>query len=359
MHVGVLMVFQNFELKLGDDQVFWDNIALGELADGLGFDSLWSVEHHFDADYSMCPDNLQLLSYLAGRTSRIQLGTAAVILPWNDPLRVAEKAAMLDVLAKGRFALGLGRGLARVEYDGMRQDMNESRERFDEAAEMVLRTLETGVAEHSGKYYHQPRVEIHPAPLATFKDRSYAVAMSPDSAEAAARLKLRMLAFVQGDIEKMHLPTVTLYRETYRRLHNEEPPPPMFADFSYCHPDSERAAAVAGEYTANYFRSLLTHYEFAGDHFSSLRGYEVYGDNAKLIREAGLEATCQGFVDAQIWGTPSEMIDKVKRRQDVIGDFDMMFTPHHGGIPVELANEGLKLAAEEVLPRLRELPRSA
>lgn len=173
MHVGVLMVFQNFEHQLTDDEVYWNNIELGELADTLGYDSLWCVEHHFDADYSMCPDNLQLLAYLAGRTSRIQLGTAAVILPWNDPLRVAEKAAMMDVLARGRFALGLGRGLARVEYEGMRQDMNESRERFDEAAEMVLRTLESGIAEHSGKYYHQPRTEIHPLPLATFQGRTY------------------------------------------------------------------------------------------------------------------------------------------------------------------------------------------
>src|SRR5581483_721792 len=186
MHVGTLLVFQNFESQLADEVCYWNNIELGEQADALGFDSVWCPEHHFDGDYSMCPDNLQVLAYLAGRTSRIQLGTGAVILPWNDPLRVVEKAALMDVLAKGRFLFGMGRGLARMEYAGMRQDMNESRERFDEAAEMIMRSLESGVAEHSGAYYHQPRVEIHPSPLSTFAGRSYGVAMSPESAETAA-----------------------------------------------------------------------------------------------------------------------------------------------------------------------------
>src|SRR5882757_1318432 len=120
MQVGTLLIFQNFEHQISDNEIYWNNIELGELTDALGYDSVWCIEHHFDADYSMCPDNLQLLSYLAARTTNVQLGTAAVIVPWNDPLRVAEKAAMMDILSKGRFILGLGRGLARMEYEGMR-----------------------------------------------------------------------------------------------------------------------------------------------------------------------------------------------------------------------------------------------
>lgn len=355
MHSGVLLVFQNFENQLGDDEIYWNNLEIGELADLRGFDSLWCIEHHFDSDYSMCPDNLQLLSYLAGRTTNITLGTGAVILPWNDPLRVAEKAAMLDVLAKGRFILGLGRGLARIEYEGLRQDMNESRERFDEAAEMILRTLETGVAEHSGKYYEQPRVDIHPLPLSTFNGRAYGVGMSPDSAEAAAKLKLGLMAFVQGDVEKVHLPTVNLYRDTYRRLHGEEPPPPVFADFTYCHADPIKAADVAGEYTANYFRSVVTHYELAGEHLSGIKGYESHGQNAKLIREAGLEATCRGFVDGQISGTPDQILEKIGKRRELLGDFDLLFVPYHGGMPYDLAKASFQLISDEVLPALRQL----
>jgi alkanesulfonate monooxygenase SsuD/methylene tetrahydromethanopterin reductase-like flavin-dependent oxidoreductase (luciferase family) len=355
MHVGTLLVFQNFEGQLTDGECYWNTLELAEQADTLGYDSVWCPEHHFDGDYSMCPDNLQVLAYLAGRTNRIQLATGAVILPWNDPLRVVEKAALMDVLARGRFLFGMGRGLSRMEYVGMRQDMNESRERFDEAAEMIMTALESGVAEHSGKYYDQPRVEIHPRPLGTFAGRSYGVAMSPDSAETAARLKLRMMAFVQGDVGTVHKPMVELYRDAYRRAHNEEPPPPVFVDFGYCHHDSATAAETNGLYAANYFRSVVTHYEFAGEHFSATRGYESHGDNAKLIREAGLEATCQGFVAAQISGTPDEIVERARERRDAVGDFDLLLAPYYGGMPIELARESLQLFGKEVIPALKQL----
>jgi alkanesulfonate monooxygenase SsuD/methylene tetrahydromethanopterin reductase-like flavin-dependent oxidoreductase (luciferase family) len=355
MHVGTLLVFQNFERQLADEVCFWNNLELAEQADALGYDSVWCPEHHFDGDYSMCPDNLQVLAYLAGRTTRIKLASGAVILPWNDPLRVAEKAALMDVMARGRFLFGIGRGLSRMEYVGMRQDMNESRERFDEAAEMIMTALETGVAEHSGKHYDQPRVEIRPGPLATFAGRSYGVAMSPDSAETAARLKLRMMAFVQGDVATVHKPMVELYRETYRRYHDDEPPPPVFVDFGYCHQDSTTAAETGARYVANYFRSVVTHYEFAGEHFSATTGYESHGDNAKLIREAGLEATCQGFVAAQISGTPEEIVERALARKEAVGDFDLLLAPYYGGMPFELALESVQLFGKEVVPALREI----
>ena len=355
MHAGVLLLFQNYENKAPDDEIYWNNIQLGELADSLGYDSLWSVEHHFDADYSMCPDNLQLLSYLAGRTSNIKLATGAVILPWNDPLRVAEKVALIDVLTKGRFIFGMGRGLARVEYAGMRQEMSESRERFDEAAAMILRALETGIAENDGPYYTQPPVEIRPRPLATFEGRTYAVAMSPDSAAAAARLKVGMMRFVQGDIETVHLPIINVYRDTYREVHGEEAPPPLLSDLGYCHPDPEQVHKVTREYTANYYRTCVTHYEFGGDHFSSTSGYEAYGQAAQLIRDAGLEAVCDGFVSAQISGTPEQMVEKYAARKELIGEFGAQFVPYHGGIPYDLAEESFKLMSKEVLPELRKL----
>src|SRR5712672_3370162 len=163
--------------KISDAQVWDEEMRLAHLADELGFDVLWSVEHHF-FDYSFCPDNLQLMSYLAGVTKHAELGTAAVILPWHDPLRVAEQVAMLDHLAKGRFRFGIGRGLSRREFAAFRGPiaMDESRERFDEAAPMILEALRTGTIEGNGKYYKQPRTAIRPKPARSFEGRTYAVA---------------------------------------------------------------------------------------------------------------------------------------------------------------------------------------
>ena len=181
MEVGLQMVFCSYGWdNVSDEQVWDEEIRLARLAADLGFDVLWSVEHHFN-DYSFCPDNLQLMSYLAAVCPDVDLGTAAVILPWHDPLRVAEQAAVLDYLSKGRLRLGMGRGLARREFEAFRGTMDESRGRFDEAAEMNLRGLRTGFVEGNGTFYKQPRTEIRPRPSRSFDGRVYAVASSDDS----------------------------------------------------------------------------------------------------------------------------------------------------------------------------------
>src|SRR5215470_18091538 len=153
MHVGMGVIFQGQGEGRTDRNVYRNELRLGDLAEPLGFESLWGVEHHF-TDYTMCPDVLQYLSYFAGRTHTMQLGSMVVVLPWHDPIRVAEQVAMLDNMSDGRVVLGLGRGLGRVEFEGFGVDMNESREIFVESAEMLLTALETGVAEYDGTHIH-------------------------------------------------------------------------------------------------------------------------------------------------------------------------------------------------------------
>ncbi len=114
-----------------DVAVYKEHLELGDLAEPLGFDSIFALEHHFTG-YSMSPAPVQLLSYFAGRTKRVQLGTAVIVLPWHDPIRVAESIALLDVLCGGRCLFGFGRGAASVEYAGFRIPMEEARPRFVE-----------------------------------------------------------------------------------------------------------------------------------------------------------------------------------------------------------------------------------
>ena len=120
-----------------DAQVYREEIQLARLADDLGYDMVWAASH-FDG-YSMVPDNMQVLAHLAGMVNRITLGTAAIILPWHDPLRVVESICVLDNLTDGRLRIGFGRGAARMEFNGFREgSMDESRERFDEAVDIIM-----------------------------------------------------------------------------------------------------------------------------------------------------------------------------------------------------------------------------
>ena len=152
MDIGLQMVFTGYGWDEISDQQVWDEeLKIAEIAADSGFDCLWAVEHHF-RDYAFCPDNLQLMAYLTAKHPELDVGTAAVILPWQDPLRVAEKASALDQLSNGRLRLGVGRGLARCEFEGFRTTMAESRERFDEAAAMIMESLRCGWMESDGRY---------------------------------------------------------------------------------------------------------------------------------------------------------------------------------------------------------------
>ena len=239
MQIGLLMVFQNFEDGITDQEAWERDIHLGGLAEPLGFDTLSAVEHHF-FNYAMSPDNLQYLSYMASQTEKIGLLTGAVILPWNEPLRVVERMIVLDHLSKGRALFGIGRGLALREYERFGVDMNEARDRFDEAAEMIFKGLETGVVEGDGPYYRQRRTEIRPRPYASFKDRFYAVGMSSDSVPVVARLGAKMMSFAQKPWEEMS-DHFNHYRDLYREHHNTQPPSPVCVDFLSCDESAELA----------------------------------------------------------------------------------------------------------------------
>src|SRR5204863_9655841 len=135
-HVGYASIFQA-SAERSDAEVYLDELRLADLAEPLGFESIWGVEHHF-TDYTMCPDVLQFLTYMAARTTKVQLGSMVVVLPWHDPIRAAEQIVMLDHMSNGRLILGLGRGTGKVEFDGFRVEMAQARQQFKESAEAIL-----------------------------------------------------------------------------------------------------------------------------------------------------------------------------------------------------------------------------
>jgi alkanesulfonate monooxygenase SsuD/methylene tetrahydromethanopterin reductase-like flavin-dependent oxidoreductase (luciferase family) len=168
------------ESKRSDDEVYQDELSLIDLVEPLGFDSLMCVEHHFTG-FAMIPNNLQLLAYIAGRTKRIQLVTDVIVLPWREPIRVAEEIATLDVLCGGRTIFGFGRGAAPVEYDGFGVPMAKSRERFKEAAEIVLKGITQERFSYHGKHFNIPEIAIRPRPVSHPERRFYAASISPES----------------------------------------------------------------------------------------------------------------------------------------------------------------------------------
>ncbi len=97
MRIGVGVTFQNYGESMTDAEVYRADVALADLAEPLGFESIWGLEHHFTG-YAMCPDPMQFLTYMAGRTEHVKLGSMVAVLPWHNPLRLTEQIIMLDHL---------------------------------------------------------------------------------------------------------------------------------------------------------------------------------------------------------------------------------------------------------------------
>jgi len=352
MKVGILQIFQNYEGQGDDADVVDGELRLGVLAEEVGFDKVWAVEHHF-TDYAACPDNFTYLACLAGRTERVRLGTGAVIVPWNDPLRVAEKVSLLDHLSGGRLDVGFGRGLSRIEYRQFGIDMGESRQRFDEAARMIIEGLEKGFVEGAGEYYAQPRAEIRPRPRGGIRDRLYCVGMSPESVEQAAALGARLMVFTQQMWQTFADGDLKSWRASYRQHQGTEPPPPLTGDLMYCHADAAVAEDKGLEYMTNYFLTIVKHYEIMSDHFKDVKGYDYYATSGELFAQVGIEVAAQTYVQVQTFGTPEQILEKLRWRRELMGDFELNMVSYYGGMGVDVAEKSLKLFSKEVLPELK------
>jgi alkanesulfonate monooxygenase SsuD/methylene tetrahydromethanopterin reductase-like flavin-dependent oxidoreductase (luciferase family) len=340
--------------NITDAELYHEEIRLALLAEELGFDVVWAAEHHFFG-YSLCPDNTQFLAYIAGATERIDVGTAAVIMPWHEPLRVAEKVVLLDHLAGGRFRFGVGRGLSRREFEafgGMGIKMEESRGRFDEGTAMVLEAIKSGFIEGDGPFFPQPRAEIRPRPERPFDGRVYTVASSDDSIQSAARFGGRLMMFADRNWEA-RFPSVERYRALFQEYHGEPAPNPMTADFVLCVVDESEAEEKATRYMGTYLASLLEHYEVMGDHFAVTEGYDAYARSAEVLRRIGESGFLEGFMQAGAWGTPDQIIATLQKRRDLLGPFELASTFRFGGIPFAEAESSMRLFATEVLPVLK------
>ncbi|NEW45689.1 LLM class flavin-dependent oxidoreductase [Nocardia cyriacigeorgica] len=351
MRVNLLCMFTG-KSAVDDVQVYRDELSLAVDAEAMGFDRVMAVEHHF-TDYAFCPDNAQFLSYVAAKTSKIELFPAAFILPWNDPVRVAEKVVMLDHLSGGRAVLGLGRGLARNEFTAFRQNLSESRDRFDESAAMVLDALDTGFIEGDGPHYEQPRVEIRPRPFKSFKGRSYMVGTSPASMDVAARLGLGAMKFANAPWSSV-VEEVDGYRDAFHAYHGVAAPPLITGDVMVCHRDDKRGEELARVHHRNYFVSVMSHYELLSDHFKETLGsYAHYASMADAMRGTTEEALFEGYLGANLWGDPSRILDQLALRRELLGDFELSVAVNFGDIDIEEARNSMRLFAEHVLPELK------
>jgi alkanesulfonate monooxygenase SsuD/methylene tetrahydromethanopterin reductase-like flavin-dependent oxidoreductase (luciferase family) len=342
---------------LSDAAVFAEHLALGDLVEPLGFDSLFALEHHFTG-YAMSPSPTQLLSYFAGRTRRITLGTAVIVLPWHDPVRVAEEIALLDVLSGGRCLFGFGRGAASVEYAGFRIPMEEARPRFVEAAKIVVKALTEPVFDWDGEFFKIPTTSIRPRPISHPERRFYASSVSPESAEIMAKLGFGVLVIMQNEWPKA-AESIRQYRELARSAGHTPRPPIILTNVSVAE-SREEARDRAMKYLSRKWDSIDTHYHFSDGHLASVKGYEFYGKMAKTYAkmkdEAFRKQATDFYVKIQVVGTPDDCLQQLAELRRLTGLNHLVTEFGYGAMPHEEAELNMRLFADRVVPTLQRDP---
>lgn len=370
MRVGICIFVQNYQdwdrfeaeergervpgqPQTSDRSIFLEEIELARIADEIGFDSLWTVEHHF-TPYTMVTNPLQLLSYFAGVTKSVDLGSMVVVLPWHNPVRVAEDVNMLDALLgpNRKILCGVGRGLGRREYEGLAIDQNEARGRFDESIQIVQQLLRTGHCTFEGQHYSVKDVRLRPQPVRDLSAQLFCAGGTKETVEIIAK----------HDIKPLTIPTTSLElalqnAQSYANLRKQAghgPAHTKLALWTYCAESRSEVEGYADRFIMQYSDSALRHYEMAGSHLKNLKGYESYAANAEILRKDP-DFFRRAFLKDHPCGTPDEIITKTKDLAARFGSSEIMFIFKYGGLPMKQAEKSMRLFAQEVMPALKAL----
>jgi alkanesulfonate monooxygenase SsuD/methylene tetrahydromethanopterin reductase-like flavin-dependent oxidoreductase (luciferase family) len=356
MEVGVSLNMLQQEGRT-DASVMRNHLAIGDLVEPLGFDSIFALEHHFTG-YSMSPQPTQLLAYFAGRTTRVKLGTGVIVLPWHDPVRVAEMIAQLDIMCGGRCLFGFGRGAARVEYEGFRVPMDEARPRFAEAAQIVVKALRDEVFEHDGEFFKIPKMSIRPRPISNPETRFYASSVSPESAELIAKMGFGMLVIMQNEWSKA-AQDVLKFREIQIDA-GHTPVPAIVSSNIACAESRDEAVELAQQYLGAKWDSIENHYKFSDGGLAKVKGYESYGKMAKTyskMKDPGFRKSANEFyVSIQVVGTPKDCLEQIAELRRLTGLGHLVGEFSFGGMAHERAERNIRTFAQQCLPTLKYDP---
>src|SRR5919109_1390487 len=321
-------------------------------ADELGFDVAWLAELHFYRPFSILSSPLILASALAQRTTRIRLGTAVALLPLQHPLRVAEDAAMVDILSQGRVELGVGRGAIAIHFQGFNVPYEESRERFEEALTLIERAWTQERCTFAGKYFQVPDTAVVPKPLQTPHPPLRIAANSPETAAFAGAHGYPIL--VASPINPFpKLPEqIDSYRRAFRAAGHTSKREDVAAAFPVYVADS--AAQVRHEVEASfmyYFRTVSEQLRLGE------RGQGASYAYLSEVRKR-MEAMTWEEADATmaLYGSPERCLQKLQEAHRQCGMEQVICWFNPGGlVPHRQVLASMRRFAEEVMPAVRGL----
>jgi alkanesulfonate monooxygenase SsuD/methylene tetrahydromethanopterin reductase-like flavin-dependent oxidoreductase (luciferase family) len=346
MDVGLFVEFPYHE-GMSEQEAFAECFALVQEAEAANVASVWLSEYHFSA-ISVLSSPITVASAIAARTRRIRIGLAVILLPLGHPIRIAEDIATLDHISQGRVEFGVGRGTFPDTHDGYNSPFAESRERFDEYLEVILKAWTMERFSFSGKYYHCDDLCVRPKPLQTPHPPIRIGVTSEVTFALVGRLGYPIIinpsrVFALTELE----PYIQQYRQAWKEAGHAGTPQvglrvPLYvaetAARAYAEPKASTLAAVhgLGDRVAHSAPRAGT----TGD----------WGAQAERIRHMSYEDWLR---DKVVYGTPDMVVDRLQQLRDELDLTQLLYEVNFGRqLPYELQLQNLRLINERVIPRL-------
>lgn len=308
------------------------------MADQMGFDSAWLSEHHF-LDDGYCPSLLLTAAAIAAKTKNIRIGTGVLLLPLHDPIRIAEDAAVADLISDGRLILGIGLGYRQEEFDGFGRTLQQRRGRMEEGIEILNKSWGDEPFSLDGNYYKLDNVNVTPKPVQK-PIPIWVGAFTEPAIRRAARIGAPLFIPAIGVI-----PIVKYLFD----MHSE-----LLKEYGR-NPDDYEKPLVREVYISDMKADEA--WENIKEHVTyTAKGYASWG--SMVDREGNLLSDPDDPIlydiarDQSIIGTPEECIETIKQYQDELPIDNLICRFKFPGISHEESMRSMRLFAEEVLPNV-------
>ena len=358
-HVGLVMECDYREGRT-QDEAFDEAFTVAQLADEAGIDGVWLAERHFAAPRtptdpggagipSVSSVPLMMAGIVAARTERVRVGTGVSVLPLAHPIRLAEEAATVDNISKGRLDFGIGRSSFPRSYQGYDVPYDESRERFAEALEVILKAWNNYRFDHHGHYYNMDDVVVTPRPYQQPHPPIRIAANSIDTFGIVGQLGFPLVTGVRGQGLKQVANNLELYRAAAKESGHDVDDAYVRMPI-YVAESMEQVRADTEESTMRAFRRTADTY---------IRTVEAEGENASAERRQRAEQLLNTtyddlLVDRVAYGSPDQVAERLAEIRDQLGLTGVIMEPNLGGtVPAERVQNSIRLYAEEVAPALR------
>jgi alkanesulfonate monooxygenase SsuD/methylene tetrahydromethanopterin reductase-like flavin-dependent oxidoreductase (luciferase family) len=330
-----------------------------------GWDSFWTVEHHFLSEYSHCSNPEILYGAIASRTTRMRLGFGVRLMPkpYNHPVRTAEAAAVLDLLSDGRVDFATGRSSTRAELEGFGIDPHQTRAMWQEAIEHVVACWTNDEVELAGKHWQMPKRRVLPKPLQQPHPPIWGATSSDDGHRQIGELGIGLCSFAVGISPEQVKEKIDIYRKAIktckkplgRFLHEDA------ATFSMvlCAPTQDEAYSVAKEsfewYPKAGARLIGSLAAWMKEQQKDLGNYAYAADMRSVDESGALDLMSLDYLTgagACVLGTPEQCIETCKRYEAAGVDLLLcLVNPYK--IPHESAMQTIEMVGKYVIPEFR------